>query len=106
MVNFVGAGPGAEDLITLRGQRLLSEADVIIYAGSLVNAGLLNYKKSGCAVYNSAYMTLEEVIDVILDAEKNGLNTVRLHTGDPSIYGAIKEQMDILDKNGMLRYIQ
>ena len=77
MVNFVGAGPGAEDLITLRGQRLLSEADVIIYAGSLVNEGLLKYKKSGCAVYNSAYMTLEEVIDVILDAEKNGLNTVR-----------------------------
>ena len=101
MVNFVGAGPGAEDLITLRGQRLLSEADVIIYAGSLVNEGLLKYKKSGCAVYNSAYMTLEEVIVVILDAEKNGLNTVRLHTGDPSIYGAIKEQMDILDKNGI-----
>lgn len=98
MVNFVGAGSGAEDLITVRGQRLLMEADVIIYAGSLVNPKLLDVKKDSCIVYNSAKMTLEEVIEVIEKAEKEGKMTVRLHTGDPCLYGAIKEQMDILDK--------
>ena len=97
MVHFVGAGPGAEDLITVRGQRLLQEADVIIYAGSLVNPGLLKNAKEGCKIYDSAYMTLDEVLNVIFDAEEKGLMTVRLHTGDPSIYGAIKEQMDGLD---------
>lgn len=97
MINFVGAGSGAADLITLRGHKLLSEADVIIYAGSLVNPELLNYKKEGCEVYNSATMTLEEVIDVMLKAEKENKMTVRLHTGDPCIYGAIREQMDLLD---------
>ena len=98
MVHFVGAGPGAEDLITVRGQRLLREADVIIYAGSLVNPGLLKNAKEGCQIYDSAYMTLDEVLNVIFDAEEKGLMTVRLHTGDPSIYGAIKEQMDGLDQ--------
>lgn len=98
MVNFVGAGSGAKDLITVRGKNLIEEADVIIYAGSLVNPELLQYKKEECIVYNSAKMTLEEVIDVIKKAEKENKNTVRLHTGDPCLYGAIKEQMDILDK--------
>ena len=98
MVHFVGAGPGAPDLITVRGQRLLKEADVVIYAGSLVNPELLKETKEGCEIYNSAHMTLEEVIEVIIQAEENGLMTVRLHTGDPSIYGAIREQMDLLDE--------
>lgn len=96
MVHFVGAGPGAKDLITMRGHKLLSEADVIIYAGSLVNKELLNYVKKGAKIYNSAHMTLEEVIEVIKGAEKESKNTVRLHTGDSSIYGAIREQIDIL----------
>ena len=85
MVHFVGAGPGATDLITVRGQNLLKEADVIIYAGSLVNKEHLNLAKEGCGIYNSASMTLEEVIDVIKKAEQEGKMTVRLHTGDPSI---------------------
>ncbi|MGN0657574.1 MAG: precorrin-4 C(11)-methyltransferase [Ruminiclostridium sp.] len=98
MVNFVGAGCGAADLITLRGKKLLENADVIIYAGSLVNPELLKYAKAECELHNSAYMTLDEVISVIENAEKEGKNTVRLHTGDPSIYGAIREQMERLDK--------
>jgi len=98
MVHFVGAGPGAPDLITVRGARLLEKADVIIYAGSLVNPELLRYAKPDCKIYNSAYMTLEEVIAVVREAEQKGLTTVRLHTGDPAIYGAIKEQMDELDE--------
>ena len=101
MVHFVGAGSGAQDLITVRGQRLLSEADVIIYAGSLVNPALLDYKKEGCRVYDSAKMTLEQVTDVMRQAEKEGLTTVRLHTGDPCIYGAIREQMDSLEEAGI-----
>jgi len=95
-VHFVGAGPGAEDLITLRGINLLKEADVVIYAGSLVNPGLLKYCPDAM-VYNSALMTLEEVIETIKSAYYDGKTVVRLHTGDPSIYGAIKEQMDELD---------
>ena len=83
MIHFVGAGSGAPDLITVRGAKLLKEADIIIYAGSLVNPQLLDYKKEGCRVYNSARMTLEEVLDVMLEAEKKNLVTVRLHTGDP-----------------------
>lgn len=101
MVDFVGAGSGAADLITLRGKKLLEEADVIIYAGSLVNPALLDYKKEGCQVYNSAYMTLEEVIEVMKEAEAAGKRTVRLHTGDPCLYGAIREQMDELDRLGI-----
>ena len=96
MIHFVGAGPGAPDLITVRGQKLLQEADVIIYAGSLVNPALLDAKKADCAVYNSAHMTLEEVLDVMKKAEAAGKMTVRLHTGDPCLYGAIREQMDAL----------
>ena len=98
MIHFVGAGPGAPDLITIRGQKLLAKADVIIYAGSLVNPALLEVKKPECAVYNSAHMTLEEVLDVMKKAEQSGKTTVRLHTGDPSLYGAIREQMDALKK--------
>lgn len=98
MVHFVGAGPGAVDLITVRGMLLLQEADVIIYAGSLVNPDLLKYAKKSCQIYNSAVMTLEEVIAEIEKAEREGKNTVRLHTGDPAIYGAIREQIDELKK--------
>ena len=101
MVHFIGAGPGAADLITVRGARLLGEADVIIYAGSLVNPALLENRKEGCAVYDSASMTLEEVIAVMRDTEAKGGVTVRLHTGDPSLYGAIREQMDQLDALGI-----
>ena len=101
MIHFVGAGSGAPDLITVRGQRLLAEADVIIYAGSLVNPALLDYKKDGCRVYDSAKMTLEQVTEVMREAEKEGLTTVRLHTGDPCIYGATREQMDILEEAGI-----
>lgn len=97
MVNFVGAGCGAKDLITVRGMHLLEQADVIIYAGSLVNPELLEYAKNDCRVYNSAEMDLNQVIEVMEDAEKEGLMTVRLHTGDPCVYGAIREQMDRLD---------
>ena len=98
MVYFVGAGCGAKDLITVRGMRLLEEADVIIYAGSLVNPELLEYAKENAEIYNSALMTLEEIIEVIKTAEECGKTTVRLHTGEPSIYGAVREQMDELDK--------
>lgn len=101
MIKFVGAGSGAPDLITVRGMKLLQQADVIIYAGSLVNPQLLEYKKEDCQVYNSAYMTLEEVLEVMYQAEEKGLLTVRLHTGDPCLYGAIREQMDELDKKGI-----
>ena len=101
MVHFVGAGPGAPDLITIRGKQYLEEADVIIYAGSLVNPKLLEYSKDICTIYNSAKMTLEEVISVMEKAEAEGKTTVRLHTGDPCIYGAIREQMDILDEKGI-----
>lgn len=96
MIYFVGAGPGSADLITVRGARLLGQADVIIYAGSLVNPALLAYAKPDCAIYNSAEMTLDEVISCMEQAQAKGLQTVRLHTGDPSLYGAIREQMDRL----------
>ena len=98
MVHFVGAGPGAPDLITLRGATLLEAADQVIYAGSLVNPALLERCRSDCRILNSAVMTLEEVIDAIRTAEARGKTTVRLHTGDPSVYGAIREQMDCLDR--------
>lgn len=96
MISIVGAGSGAADLITVRGARLLGQADVIVYAGSLVNPQLLSYAKEGCEIHNSAKMTLEEVVDVMAKAHFLGKNVVRLHTGDPSIYGAIREQMDAL----------
>ena len=101
MVHFVGAGSGAADLITLRGARLLAEADVVIYAGSLVNPALLEGCKDGCVIHNSAEMTLEQVISVIRQAEADGKTTVRLHTGDSSIYGAVREQFDQLDALGI-----
>lgn len=101
MVHFVGAGSGAADLITVRGQKLLMEADVIIYAGSLVNPEHLEIAKKECVIYDSASMTLEEVVAVMKEAETAGKTTVRLHTGDPSIYGAIREQMDLLDEDGI-----
>ena len=101
MVYFVGAGSGAPDLITVRGARLLNQADQIIYAGSLVNPELLDYKKESAVVYDSAKMTLEEVVEKIQEAESTGKMTVRLHTGDPCVYGAIREQMDVLDEKGI-----
>ena len=97
MVHFVGAGPGAPDLITLRGAELLKQADVVIYAGSLVNPALLALCKPGCAIYNSAQMTLEQILEAMQTEE----NIVRLHTGDPCLYGAIREQMDELDRLGI-----
>ena len=101
MVHFVGAGSGAVDLITVRGARLLAEADMVIYAGSLVNPELLGYTSQGCKVYNSAEMTLEQVLEVIQQAEAEGKTTVRLHTGDSSIYGAVREQFDQLEELGI-----
>ncbi len=101
MVYFVGAGSGAADLITVRGARLLGEADVVIYAGSLVNPALLGLAKEGCAVCNSAEMTLEQVLAVVKAAEAAGKTTVRLHTGDSSIYGAVREQFDQLEALGI-----
>ena len=98
MITFVGAGPGAEDLITVRGQNKLKEADVVIYAGSLVNPALLKMCREECEIYNSAEMTLEEVMEVMIKGERSGKKVVRLHTGDPCLYGAIKEQMDELDR--------
>ena len=101
MVYFVGAGTGAVDLITVRGMRLLEQADVIIYAGSLVNPELLQYANKDCEIHDSAKMTLEEVLIVMQKAEAEGKITVRLHTGEPSIYGAVREQMDELDRLGI-----
>lgn len=101
MIYFVGAGAGAPDLITVRGARLLSEADVIVYAGSLVNPALLEGRKADCAVYDSARMTLEEVLAVMIPAAREGRLVVRLHTGDPCVYGAHREQMDALDAAGI-----
>lgn len=101
MVYFVGAGTGAVDLITVRGMRLLEQADVVIYAGSLVNPELLSYTKKDCAIHNSAKLTLEEVIQIMSSAEIETKTTVRLHTGEPSIYGAVREQMDALDALGI-----
>lgn len=101
MIQFVGAGPGAEDLITVRGAKLLEQADVVVYAGSLVNPAHLARTKQGCQIYDSASMTLEQVMDVMIPAAQAGKLVVRLHTGDPSIYGAIREQMDVLDEQGI-----
>ena len=101
MVYFVGAGSGAADLITVRGKNLLEKADVIIYAGSLVNPELLGYAKPDCELHNSAKLTLEEILEIMETAEKGGKMTVRLHTGEPSIYGAVREQMDALDERGI-----
>lgn len=101
MVYFVGAGTGAVDLITVRGMHLLQQADVIIYAGSLVNPELLAYAQKTCEIHDSARLTLEEVMQIMSDANAREKTIVRLHTGDPSIYGAIREQMDELDQRGI-----
>lgn len=97
-VYFVGAGPGAADLITVRGMKLIEQADVVIYAGSLVNPELLSYAKEDAEIFNSACMTLEQVIDVMEKAVSEGKTVCRLHTGDPSLYGAVREQMDALSE--------
>lgn len=97
MVYFIGAGPGDPELLTIKGKRLIDSADVIIYAGSLVNEQVLAGHKEGAKIYNSAYMHLDEVLEVMKEAEANGLMTARVHTGDPAIFGAIREQMDALD---------
>ena len=99
MVHFVGAGPGAPDLLTLRGAELLRRADVVIYAGSLVNPALLGLCKTDCRVWNSAELTLEQVLELMREAADR--TVVRLHTGDPSLYGAVREQMDALDRLGI-----
>ena len=99
MVHFIGAGSGAADLITVRGQNLLKNADIVIYAGSLVNEELLSITKNDCKIYNSAYMTLEQITEIYIENRQKEI--VRLHTGDPCLYGAIKEQMDILNENGI-----
>ncbi len=98
MITFVGAGPGDPELLTIKGKKAIDSADVIIYAGSLVNPAVLSGAKKGAVIYNSAEMNLDEVIEVMKDAESKGLNTARVHTGDPSIYGAIREQIDRLDE--------
>ena len=101
MVYFVGAGSGAADLITVRGMHMLQQADVIIYAGSLVNPQLLEYARADCEIHNSARLTLEEVLKLMQEAQTQGKMLVRLHTGEPSIYGAVREQMDALDELGI-----
>ena len=102
MIHFVGAGCGAKDLITVRGKEHIENADVIVYAGSLVNKELLEYNQKNATIYDSAYMTLEEVVSVLIEAERQEKYVVRLHTGDPALFGAIKEQMDELDNAGIL----
>lgn len=97
-VYFVGAGPGAADLITVRGMKLIEQADVVIYAGSLVNPELLGYAREDAEIFNSACMTLEQVVDVMEKAVSEGKTVCRLHTGDPSLYGAVREQMDALSE--------
>ncbi len=101
MIHFVGAGSGGADLITVRGQKLLQAADIIIYAGSLVNPELLAAASPACQLHNSASMTLEEVLAVMKQGAEQGQEVVRLHTGDPCLYGAIREQMDQLDAGGI-----
>ncbi|WZL71773.1 precorrin-4 C(11)-methyltransferase [Clostridiaceae bacterium 35-E11] len=101
MVYFIGAGPGDPDLITVKGKKIIEKADVIIYAGSLVNKQILDCRKNTAEIHNSASMTLEEVIEVMTKAEKEEKLVARVHTGDPSIYGAIREQMDILEEKGI-----
>lgn len=101
MIHFIGAGPGDPELITVKGRRLIDEADVIIYAGSLVNPAVLEGHKEGAVIYNSALMDLDEVIAVMKEAEAEGKTVARVHTGDPAIYGAHREQMDRLDELGI-----
>ena len=100
MIYFIGAGPGAVDLITVRGAKILSEADLIIFAGSLVNPEIIKtYAKENCEIFDSSSMTLEEILEKLLEGHKKNFLTVRLHSGDPALYGAIREQIDFLNKN-------
>lgn len=101
MVSFIGAGPGDPELLTIKGKKLIDSADVIIYAGSLVNPQVLADVKEGAKIYNSAGMTLEEVLSVMEEGERAGKKVVRVHTGDPAIYGAHREQMDALSRMGI-----
>ena len=101
MVHFIGAGPGDPELLTIKGKKLIDQADVIIYAGSLVNKEVLAGAKEGAEIYNSATMTLEEVIEVMKKAEAEGKMTARVHTGDPAVFGAHREQMDELSRLGI-----
>lgn len=101
MIHFVGAGPGAPDLLTVRAARLIAAADLIVYAGSLVNPAVLDGAKPGCSIMNSASMTLEEVVDALVAADEAGRDAVRLHTGDPALFGAIAEQMRALERAGV-----
>ncbi|MCW3807180.1 precorrin-4 C(11)-methyltransferase [Plebeiibacterium marinum] len=98
MITFIGAGPGDPELITVKGQKAVRNADVIIYAGSLVPVAVIEDRKPGAEVYNSATMDLEEIISVMKTAHEQGKNVARVHTGDPSIYGSIREQIEELDK--------
>lgn len=100
-VYFIGAGPGDPELITVKGQRLIAEADVIIYAGSLVNPEILKYGRKDIPIYDSATMNLDEVLKVELESLREGKTVARVHTGDPAIYGAIQEQMDGLRAAGI-----
>lgn len=101
MIYFVGAGAGDPELLTIKGKRVIDNADVIVYAGSLVNKEIFSDVKSDTKIYNSASMTLEEVMDILVNAEEKGLKAVRVHTGDPSLYGAVREQFDILEKHNI-----
>lgn len=101
MITFIGAGPGDPELLTIKGKRLIDEADVIIFAGSLVNPGVLDGHKEGAEIHDSAYLHLDQVIEIMERAEREGKKCVRVHTGDPAIYGAHREQMDRLDKLGI-----
>ncbi len=101
MISFIGAGPGDPELMTVKGKRLIDNADIIVYAGSLVNPDVLSDVKKGAKIYNSAFMNLDEVIDVMVSAYQRGLSVVRVHTGDPSIFGAHREQMDRLNDAGI-----
>jgi precorrin-4/cobalt-precorrin-4 C11-methyltransferase len=98
MIYFIGAGPGDSDLITVKGAQILGQCSVAIYAGSLVNPEILKYAPEDCAIYDSSGMTLEEVLGIMQDAHLQGKDVARVHTGDPSIYGAIREQMEELEK--------
>ena len=100
-VYFIGAGPGDPELITMKGRRLIDAADVIIYAGSLVNPEVLTGRKPESQVYNSAGMTLDQMVAVMAEAIESGKSVARVHTGDPSLYGAIREQMDALERLGI-----
>ncbi len=101
MIYFIGAGPGDPELLTVKGVRLLKEADLVIYAGSLVNPELLKYTSADCEIYNSAAMDLSEMVQIMVEGERSGKKVVRLHTGDPAIYGAIQEQMWKLEQVGI-----